>query len=236
MNKIKKMNKMLLSTIAIVALSTTNSFAGEVGFGVSGSIANISGNGSELEAAAERSQNTSFANDANIGSMFAEYVFDGDHGMTFGIDYIPGSANVNAKTLSRTDIEASQEGTQGETTASVTRTAQAEIDNHLTYYAELPLVGGLYGKLGYATMDVNTTENIGTTKAYGNKSVNATVWGFGYKNSIGSNAFYKVEGTHANYGGFTLNETGQSTNSAQNSITVADIIVNKATFAIGFKF
>ena len=235
MNKMNKIKKMLVSTIAIVALSTMNAFAGEIGFGVTGSFAGISGNGSEKDTN-RTSQNASAYNSTSVGSMFAEYTLDGDHGMTFGVDYIPGSANVNAKTLSRTDTESSVEDTETTTTTSVTRSAQGKIDNHLTYYAELPIHGGLYGKLGYATMDVTTQESFASSKAYGNTSVDGVVMGIGFKSDIGSNAFYKVEGTHTNYGGFTLNETGQTTNSDQNSITVSDIVVNKGTFAIGFKF
>ena len=232
----KNLKKMLVATIAIVALSTMNAFAGSIGIGVSGSLAMVSATGTELEAAAEKSQTTTALNDTYIGDVFAEYIFDGDHGMTFGVAYIPGSADVNASTLSRTDTETSQEGTVTTTSASVTRSAQAEVDNHLTYYAELPLHGGLYGKIGYSTMDVTTLENIGTSKKYGNKSVDGTMYGIGYKNSFGNNGFYKLEANRTNYGGFTLNETGQSSDSNQNSITVNDIDIDKASFAIVYKF
>jgi len=232
MNKLKTM---MLSTIAIVAL-TANAYAGSIGFGVTGSLAGVTAKGTELEGAVEKSQTTSVANESMLGSVFAEYTFDGDHGMSFGVDWIPTSANVNADTLSRTDTEASQEGTLAETAVSQIRSAQAEVDNYLTYYAELPLHGGLYAKGGFSTMDVNTLESIGSGKTYGNKSVDGTMWGIGYKNTFGSRGFYKVEGTHTTFDGFTINEAGQSTNSGQNSVTVSDLIVKRGQFSIGYSF
>jgi len=233
MNKIKTM---LVAVVAITFISTY-AFAGSIGFGVTGSLAAIGAVGSETEGTVTDTSPTdaSAHNNAYIGSLFAEYTMDGDHGMTFGVDWIPGAADVNDKTVSRTDTELSQTSEEKETTASVTRTAQATIDSHMTYYAELPVHAGTYVKLGWTQMDVNTKESFAGTKGYGNTSVDGVMYGVGYKVASDSNWYYKLEGTHTDYDSFTLNEVNQSTGSAQSSIT-ADLDVTKATFALGYKF
>ena len=160
-----------------------------------------------------------------LGSIFAEYSFD--NGFTFGVDHIPGSADVNNSTLSRTDdsSEAAQDGD---------RSANATIDNHMTYYVELPIHAGLYLKAGMLEMDVNATESdtVTTAGSYGSTSVDGEMFGFGYKNTFGERGFYKVEATKRTYDSITLNST---TSDKGNKIT-ADVDATLATFALGFNF
>ena len=84
-------------------------------------------------------------------------------------------------------------------------------------------------------MDVNTKEVLTTGLAYGNTSVDGNMYGVGYKKELGTNAFYKLEGTHTAFDKLKLNESGQSTGSAQNSVS-ADLDVTKLTIGLGFKF
>jgi len=232
MNNLKAM---LISVIAIMFLST-NTFAGSFGVGASGSMAIIEAEGSETEGtAAEVNNKANVSNRAMIGSFFAEYTFDGMGGMTIGIDTIPGSADVSSSALKRNDLETSKTGTVATTANSVDRTAQAEVENVMTFYAELPVHAGVYLKAGYTQMDVNTTEVLETGLSYGNTDVNGTMLGVGFKSDIGSSAFYKVEGSYTAFDSLSLNEAGQSANSAQNTVT-ADLDVTKLTFGLGFKF
>lgn len=167
--------------------------------------------------------------------MFAEYTFEGMGGITLGVDYIPGSADVNSSKLTRTDVQTSVEGTATEVTTSIDRTAQAEIENHMTYYLEIPLMGsGFFAKGALVQMDVNTTENLGTPK-YGNTSVDGALFGLGYKVESDSNWYYKLEATHTEFDTINLTSTGNSTNSTANKVS-ADLDVTKATFALGYKF
>jgi hypothetical protein len=232
-----KLRNLLIAAIAIVGLSTSAS-AGTFGVGVSGTFANINAEGTETEGTeTDASPVTANAtNTAWIGSIFAEYTMDALGGMTLGIDYIPGTADVNSRDISRTDTETSQEATTtSHTTASVKRTAQAEVENHITYYAEIPVTAGIYAKGGIVTMDVNTTENIGTTKTYGNTDVDGILFGLGYKTSGSGALYYKLEATHTAFDSLSLSEQGQSAQSPANKIT-ADLDVTKATFAIGYAF
>lgn len=230
-----KLRNMLVAMIAITALSTS-AYAGSVGFGVTGSFAAIGAKGEEREAnAAPTSTSKARANNTEIvGSVFAEYIFDGMNGMVIGVDYIPGSAAVNADTLSRTDTELSVDGTVAATSNSVKRTAKAEVENHLTYYLEVPVHAGLYAKVGHTTMDVNTLEKLNGTAGYGNTDVSGTVVGLGYKHDSGGSWYYKLEGTHTDFDSLTLTEQNQTLGDV-NTIK-ADLDVTRATFALGYKF
>ena len=231
-----KLKNLMIAVIMITSMSTA-AFAGSFGIGVSGSLFNISAEGTELEAGAtdEINNKANASNNGYLGSIFAEYSFDGLGGLTLGVSHIPGSADVNSKSIKRTDVQTSIEGNLATISTSIDRTAQAEIDNHYTYYAELPLFGsGLYGKAGMTQMDVNTTENLGTPK-YGNTSVDGVLFGLGFKHNTDSNWYYKVEATHTEFDTINLTSTGNTTGSTANKIT-ADLDVTKATFALGYSF
>lgn len=231
MNKLKNM---LIAMIAIFALSTS-AFAGTIGLGLTGNVAAISGSGTGTEgtAADESPQTAEVSDTTGIVSLFAEYTFDRFNGFTLGIDLIPGSAQVS-NGFTRTDTNnAHLEETGGAT--STTRKAQAEVENHYTYYAELPIHGGLYVKAGMVTMDVNTLDTGGNSR-YGNTDVDGTLIGAGYKNEIGSNSYYKIEGTRTTFDTIKLNSTGGLGTIVNNSTVSADLDVTKVSFALGYKF
>jgi hypothetical protein len=230
------MKNIQLTLAAIIAtlMLSTSAFAG-MGLGVTGSLVNVHANGEELEGGVANQINTkaTASNQTYTGSLFAEYTWD--NGFTFGVDYIPGSADVNSKRITRQDIELSKEGTNPAVPGNVDRSAQAEVENHLTYYAELPIHGGLYVKAGYVTLDVNTTEVSGATK-YGNTDTDGMLLGFGFKNETSGNWYYKVEATHTEFDTITLTGTGHTAGSAAANKVKADLDVTKATFALGYAF
>mgnify|MGYP001319933017 FL=1 len=221
------MKKILIGLLVSFAL-TGVSYAGSYGIGVTGSFAGVHAEGTESDkdGTADTSTRTATASEtAIIPSLFGEYSWD--NGFTVGLDYVLGTANVNSKKITRTDdsAESAQDGD---------RSAQAEIENVTTIYVEVPVHAGLYLKGGFVQMDVNTleTDTVTTAGSYGNSSVDGTVLGFGYRNSFGTNGFYKVEGTFTEMDTVTFNST---TTDKGNKIT-ADLDVTKATFAIGYNF
>jgi hypothetical protein len=227
-----KLRNMLIAMIAITALST-NAFAGNFGAGVTGGLAFVSASGTEKDkdgTADTSTRDATASNFAGVGSVFAEYTFDGMGGMSLGIDWIPMSADVNSKKITRTDATANAtEATQDDGD----RSAQAEIENVITYYAELPLGGtGFYAKAGYVTMDVNTTETALNSRVYGNTSVDGVSYGVGVKQDIGDNAYYKVEGLITEFDTLTLKDNVATKG---NQIS-ADLDVAKLSVALGFKF
>ena len=231
-----KFKNILIAVIAITSLSAT-AYAGSFGVGGTGSLFNVSASGSEQEGGAtdEINGKATASNNGYVGSLFAEYTFEGMGGITLGVDYVPGTADVNSSAIGRTDIQKSVEGTPAEVSTSLTRTAQAEIENHMTYYAEIPLMGsGFYAKGALVQLDVNTKENLGTPK-YGNTSVDGALFGLGYKVNSDSNWYYKLEATHTEFDTINLTSTGNTANSTANKVS-ADLDVTKATFALGYKF
>ena len=196
MNKIKQF---LITTIAIVCLSTS-AFAGSFGIGVSGTAASVSSSGSETTGAqtagTAQTDNSvvraTAGNDVMFGSVFAEYNFLDSERFTLGIDYIPGDFDVNKETLSRTNAASADLNAQGGV-----ESANATISDHVTYYGELVLGAGIYTKVGFAQVDIETNDTstaTGTTGSYLNKTLDAWTYGIGQKGNFGKNGFYKVEG------------------------------------------
>ena len=229
------MKKYIVVLITSLFVSTA-ALAGSYGVGVTGSIAGVHADGTEArkDGVADTSTRTATASHVVIiPSIFTEYSMD--NGFTLGFDYVLGSADVNSKAITRTDVtvdgsEAVQD--DGDTTA------QAEIKDVMTLYGEIPLHAGLYAKGGFVQMDVNTTETstITTRATYGNETVDGYLYGFGYKNSFGTNGFYKVEGTHTVMDSMTFTDSNTAAGVPGGNTITADLDVTKATFAIGYSF
>ena len=225
------MKKILIGLFASLFLSSA-AFAGQYGIGVTGSFASVSAEGTEADKDGTADTSVRKANashDVIVPSVFAEYTFD--NGFTLGYDYTLGSADVNSSSISRTDTTTDE---NEDTLDTGKRTAQAEIENVMSIYAEVPLHAGLYAKGGYVQMDVNTleTEAVDGGSTFGNDTVDGITYGLGYKNSFGDNGFYKIEGTYTDMDSMTFN----SSEATKGNKITADLDVTKATFAIGYNF
>jgi hypothetical protein len=232
-DNMNKLRNMLIAAIAIAGLSTS-AFAGSFGIGVAGSLAVVEAEGIEKDkdGTADTSTRTGEAsNNAFIGELFGEYSFDFMNGFTLGVAYIPGSADVSSKKVSRTDSGTAEVPVRN--VDNITRTANAEVSKHLTYYAAIPVGGaGLYGKVGMVTMDVTSTEVNAVGGGYGNTSADGILYGLGFKADLSESMYYKLEGTITEFDTITINST---TSDKANSIS-ADLDVTKLTFAVGYAF
>ena len=229
-------NKTIKALMTLIAISSLSSFAyaGSFGIGVSGNIASVSADGTETAgdtAGTETDRSVTSATAGNsfaFGSVFAEYSFGDSERFTLGVDYIPGSAEINSKTLSRTD------GDDGGLIAEDTGTlkANAEITDHYTIYGELMIAGGVYAKYGFSQVDIDVKQN--NAAGYGtypDKTLDAHTYGLGYKGSFGTNGYYKVEGFYSDYDAYS------ATSSSANAHTVkANLDVTGAKLALGYKF
>ena len=209
----------ILLSVFLGAFLFTSVQAGSIGFGISGNVGTISAEGTETEASSgsetENSVRTATAgNNFAFGTAFLEYNFGDSERFTIGVDYVPGTADVNNKNLSRTDVTADgNESNQQDGT----RTANAEISDHITYYAELVLVEGFYVKAGIAQVDIKTKDSYttGTYGTYPDKTLDATIFGLGVKGDLGDGGlFYKLEGTYHDYDNFSATSTTSNTVSA----------------------
>ena len=164
-----------------------------------------------------------------FGSVYAEYAFGDSENVVFGIEHIPFSADINSKTLSRTD--ASDAASNYVAIQSGTMKANAAIDNHTTYYVEVGAGGtGLYGKLGFAQVDIDVTQSVSTNAGtYPDTTLDAWTYALGYKTGFGDNGVVKVEGYITDY------DTFKATSTSSNTVS-ANLDLVGAKLSLGYKF
>ena len=214
------------------ALLITSAQAGSFGLGGAASIASISANGTETEGTSgsetENSVMTATAgNEVAFASIYAEYAFGDGENFVLGVEHIPGSADINSETLSRTDAS------QGSYTAVDTGTlkANAEISKHTTYYVELGQgATGMYGKIGFAQVDIDVKQN--NAAGYGtypDKTLDAVTYALGYKAGFGESGVIKIEGFMTDYDSYSATSTTSNT-------VAANLDVVGAKLSIGLRF
>ena len=228
----KKLNILLSALLSIFLFTSVQ--AGSFGLGVSGNIASISADGTETltksNTGTENSVQTATAgNSVAYGAVYAEYAFGDGENFVFGIEHIPFSADINSKTLSRTD--ASDTVMAYTAVQSGTMKANAAIDNHTTYYVEVGAGGtGLYGKVGFAQVNIDVKQtNAANYGTYPDKTLDAWTYALGYKTGFGEKGVVKVEGFMTDYDNFSATSTSSNTVSA-------NLDVVGAKLSLGVKF
>jgi len=230
------MKKILLTAIASMIISSA-AYAGSFGIGLTGGFVEVNGSGSETTTAGDIDGGTAdthtktVSNDVLIPSIYLEYSLEpvsyASTGITFGAEITPGTADVSDKVQSRTETAQGTSGTDA--SGAVTRKAQAEVENLINYYLEIPLYQQLYVKLGHSTVDVNTLENaITDSGTYGNTSVDGTNYGIGVKGESG-NMTWKLAYEETDFD--TINLTSTTSNKIK-----ADIDTQELNFSVGYKF
>ena len=229
--------KKIITILATLVLTTMSiNFAKAEGFavGVTGAYNMIEADGTETEGtAADTSTRTkSVSNNVFTGSVFGEYSFANvsyaESGVTFGIRYTPGAADVSDKVFSRTDT-ADGLGGNGDSDGSVTYKAQAEVENYINYYLDIPLYKSMYVKAGWSQIDVNTKESgASTTGTYGNTTLDGINYGVGVKGENG-NIIWKLAYEATNFD--TLNLTSSTSNKIK-----ADLDTSEVNLSVGYKF
>ena len=227
MKKLKILMGALLSVFLI-----TSAQAGSFGLGGVANIASVSADGTETEGTTgtetENSVRSATAgNEIVFASVYAEYAFGDGENFVFGVEHIPYSADINSKTLSRTD--ASQGAYTAEDTGTVK--ANAEISDHTTYYVEAGQgATGFYGKVGFTQVDINVKQtNDSGYGTYPDKTLDATTYAIGYRAGYGSNGVIKIEGFMTDYDSYSATSTTSNTVSA-------NLDVVGAKLSIGWKF
>jgi opacity protein-like surface antigen len=224
----------ILATLMLTTMSINYAKAEGYAIGVTGAYNMIKADGTETEGtAADTSTRTkSVSNNVFTGSVFAEYSFANvsyaDSGVTVGVKYTPGSADVSDKVFSRTDTAVGT-GAAGSSSGSVTYKAQAEVENYRNFYLDIPLYQSLYVKAGWSQIDVNTKESgASTTGTYGDATLDGVNYGIGFKGENG-NIVWKFAYEATNF------ETLNLTSSTSNKIK-ADLDTSEVNLSVGYKF
>ena len=200
--------------IAIIMLAFSSASYAEMKYGVSGALTFIDASGTETEGGEKNSDDAN--NVVAIPSVFAEYVFSDT--ISVGLDYIPLKADVSDKTRKRTETETSVTGTATTTTTSRTQSAQAELENHVTLYANYTFGNGAYFKGGIANVSLNTDESLGTGSKYGNVDIMGYVLGFGVDSGN-----WRTEVTYTDYEDISLTSSVARTDVTTNNKIDADL-------------
>jgi len=235
------MKKQLFTILASLMLATT-AYAGSFNIGASGGLATVDASGTETTNAGDSgTANTNSTQVDNkmtgIGSIFAEYESD-FYGLTLGLEWVPGSADVSDKTHSRTDTETSVTSTLAETSNSREFKVGAEVENYQTAYIEASLVKGMFIRAGLSQIDVNINDVVsGNGGTYGNTSLDGSMVGIGFKgvmannDNLGWKAYYEK----TNFDTLKITQTGNSVADEANSIQ-ADLDVSAVKLALSYRF
>jgi len=233
--------KKIITILATLMLTTMSiNFAKAEGFavGVTGAYNMIEADGQETEATvtgvATSGEVTKKSVDNNVftGSVFAEYSFVNvsyaDSGVTFGVRYTPGSADVSDKVFSRTDTSTGADVAAEADTG--TYKAQAQVEKYINYYLDLPLYKSLYVKAGWSQIDVKTQESATSTTrgSYGDATLDGINYGIGVKGENG-NIVWKLAYETTNFD--TLNLTSSTSNKIK-----ADLDTSEVNLSVGYKF
>ena len=204
--KILRVVPIMLATVLYSAVTKAEG----IGVGISLASTQINTSGTETLHTTSKKTSTSVAEDVMIPSIFVEY--STQYGTTFGIDYVPAEAEIGAKSVSKSDLDA------GSTTTG-TNKASAELSDHFTLYLEqiLHQESGIYAKVGFSQVTVETTEKLVTGDSYGNDDVTGLMFGLGIKRTLedvqgsGRDAFVKLEAHYTDYDDISIKSTNGST-------------------------
>ena len=179
--------------------------------GVSGQMGAFAADAVETENGA-KSANGEAAGVIGYTSIFLEKSLPGALSrLSVGVDYVPESLSSETTEDNRLDK------TTTETAAAVTNKVQIDFNDLTTFYVSLNITDNLYIKGGTTSVDVVTNENLGTGSAYGNTSLDGSMYGVGYDRTLDSGIFFRAEGNVMEFDGASLTSTTNSDNSVKMS-------------------
>ena len=225
----RKITINFLAVLFISALSFTKAFAADFTLGVSGAIVDLEATGTETETGSQTAETTSATVDNLFGipSVFVEAKFNR---FAFGLDYIPMDADVSDATHTRSDTETSVTGTPTTTSTSRTQTAAAEVSKHITYYTNFYVSDSFYLHLGYASLDVTTSESLDTGSKYDNASINGIQYGAGLQMTDN----LRFEAAYTDYDNVSLTSTVARTGVTTNNKISADLDTTQVKLSYHF--
>ena len=153
--------------------------------------------------------------DTTVGSVFAEYAVNDV--MSFGVEYVAE----DMQTPKNTNVQ-----------DTLTNTVRADFKDHTTVYANINMPFNTYLKLGYAMVDVQTSESLETGGKYPDVDTTGYTVGLGYQHSADNGMFIRAELIASEYD----NVSAKNTNEADKEITVTDMYGASASIKVGKSF
>ena len=212
--------KKLLSIVSSLILVSTITAKADVGMGISGAFIDIDGDGTETTRTSNQVNKGSHSEELAVPEVFIELI--GDNGGAVGLSYIP-TRDLGSKSRSDTN----EDGDTG------TYKAQAELDNVLKLYGDMPL-GSLAGGTPYLTVGLQhvelvTLESLNSGATYPNKNLFGYSVGLGLKGDLPyGSLYYKGEVTYTDFETYEADGAGNKVS--------ADLDATTARLSIGYKF
>ena len=216
-----------ITLIAVISsvLMALPSNAMEKRLGISASYIGVNADGTETMKDSSKKNTTEASETGVIASIFGE--ISTDSGLGLGVEYVPGSADINSANRSRSDDD---EETTGDNKAS------ADIDGLTSVYIIKTFESGLFVKAGMTSTTVNTTEVLATGSKYGDVDIDGTVLGIGINRTTDSGMFFRVSGEYTDYDDISLtSQTADAVSGTKNKID-ASLDTTAFKLAIGKAF
>ena len=221
--------KKITSALFIALMSGlfyTTSAMSELKIGVSAVAGVFNADGTEKEVTETNTSEQDIL--VSYGEIWIENSFD--QGFSIGLAFIPHK--IGTPTEERTDIPLTSAGStdSGSTSDSGTNKAQADVENHLTLYATVPLGDtGFYGKIGVSHMDVISGESLSTGSAYPDVDVFGASVAIGYERET-ADVFLRLEIGASDYEEIKATSTTNNDNQVTADVTgvTARISIGKA--------
>tara|TARA_B100001057_G_C22722879_1_gene900431 strand:+ start:306 stop:983 length:678 start_codon:yes stop_codon:yes gene_type:complete len=219
MKEVMKILKITLIAVISSVLLVLPSTAKELRIGVAAGFTNVNADGTETMKDSGKENTTEASENAIIPSIFAE--FAADNGFGLGIEHVPGSADINSKTRSRSDDD---EETTGDNTAA------AEVDGLTSIYLIKSFENGFFLKVGKTSTTVNTKEVLATGSVYKNADVDGSLIGLGFTNTADNGVFVRVSGEYTDYDNIKL--TSQTADAVTGTTNTIDASVDTVAFKL----
>ena len=214
--------RVLVLALGAMFLSTGAIAGGAIGITAANTAVDASGY-EKLKTSGSKTSHSA-SETAAIPSIWFELTNE-DSGLTFGLDFIPESAEVGSGSNTGDD----------DAETSGTNTVTVDFKNHITLYVEKPIgsVDGLYIKGGFSHVTLETNDSVSTGAKYGDESISAFRLGLGVKRDLGTSWLGKVELEQADYSGATFKSTGSD---ASTTVELENLDTTALRFSLGKKF
>ena len=217
----KKITAIILSFIFI----SLQAAKAEIGIGITGAVHLFHAEGTETTRQSNEKNTGSHDETVLVPELFIEAVTDSG---TIGLSYIP-TKEVGSD--SRKDTTTSGDGQD-----TGTYKAEAELDNVIQVYTDLPMTEMMgypvHLKLGIQHATLKTLESLNSGSTYPDQDLLGYTIGFGTKGDLAAdNMYYKAEAT---YTAFDEYSSG-SENGTDNQVS-AELEDFALKFSVGYKF
>ena len=189
--------------------------------GIAAGFTSVSADGTETLKDSAAKHTTEAEENTIIPSLFAELAMDNGFGL--GIEHVPGAADINSSTRSKTNDKLG-------TNDSGTNKASAEIDGLTSIYIIKTFQNGLFVKAGQTSTTVNTKEVLTTGSTYKDVDVDGTVLGLGMHKTNDNGFFYRVSGEYTDYDSIKL--TSGTADAATGKVNTISANVDTVAFKV----